>query len=73
MIRLVDQTRLPNELIFLKTRDLRQVWTAPAHVKVYASAFDVTPARLITAIICERGILKPPFGKTIKKAVGCRL
>jgi len=44
--------------------------TAPEHVKVYAPAFDVTPARLITAIICERGILKPPFGKTIEKAVG---
>ncbi|MFH1478091.1 MAG: S-methyl-5-thioribose-1-phosphate isomerase [Verrucomicrobiota bacterium] len=44
--------------------------TAPEHVKVYAPAFDVTPARLITAIICERGVLKPPFGKTIKKAVG---
>lgn len=44
--------------------------TAPEHVKVYAPAFDVTPARLITAIICERGILKPPFGKAIKKIVG---
>jgi len=28
MIRLVDQTRLPGELIFMETRDLRQVWTA---------------------------------------------
>ncbi len=44
--------------------------TAPDHVKVYAPAFDVTPARLITAIICERGILKPPFGKAIRKAAG---
>ena len=47
--------------------------TAPEQVKVYAPAFDVTPARLITAIICERGILKPPFGKAIEKAVGCGL
>ena len=28
MIRLVDQTRLPGELILMETRDLRQVWTA---------------------------------------------
>ncbi|MBU0714261.1 MAG: S-methyl-5-thioribose-1-phosphate isomerase [Verrucomicrobia bacterium] len=47
--------------------------TAPEHAKVYAPAFDVTPARLITAIICERGILKPPFGKAIKTTVGRRL
>ena len=27
-IRLVDQTRLPNELVYLETCDLREVWTA---------------------------------------------
>ncbi|MBI2438137.1 MAG: S-methyl-5-thioribose-1-phosphate isomerase [Lentisphaerae bacterium] len=43
--------------------------TAPEDVQVYAPAFDVTPARLITAIICERGILKPPFMKAIRKAL----
>ena len=37
--------------------------TAPQGVKVYSPAFDVTPARLITAIVCERGILRPPFGR----------
>lgn len=41
--------------------------TAPEHVKVYAPAFDVTPARLITAIICEKGILTPPFNQSLKK------
>ncbi len=30
-------------------------------------AFDVTPARLISAIITERGVLRPPFGPAIKK------
>ncbi|MCX6995561.1 MAG: S-methyl-5-thioribose-1-phosphate isomerase, partial [Kiritimatiellaeota bacterium] len=43
--------------------------TAPAGVKVYAPAFDVTPARLITAIVCERGILRPPFGRALRRAV----
>jgi methylthioribose-1-phosphate isomerase len=33
--------------------------TAPRGVKVYSPAFDVTPARLITAIICENGIVRP--------------
>jgi methylthioribose-1-phosphate isomerase len=34
---------------------------APRGVKVYAPAFDVTPAALVSAIITERGILRPPF------------
>jgi methylthioribose-1-phosphate isomerase len=33
--------------------------TAPDGIRVYNPAFDVTPARLITAIICERGIIQP--------------
>lgn len=32
---------------------------APEGVGVYNPAFDVTPARLIHAIICERGIIQP--------------
>jgi methylthioribose-1-phosphate isomerase len=39
--------------------------TAPEHVKVYSPAFDVTPADLITAIVCEKGIAKPPFEKSL--------
>jgi methylthioribose-1-phosphate isomerase len=33
--------------------------TAPEGVNVYNPAFDVTPARLIRAIITERGVIKP--------------
>lgn len=33
---------------------------APAKVKVYNPAFDVTPHRLVTAIVTEKGIFKPP-------------
>ena len=29
-------------------------------------AFDVTPAAAITAIICEKGIISPPCGKTVR-------
>ena len=35
--------------------------TAPEGIKVYAPAFDVTPAYLITAIICEHGIARPDY------------
>ncbi len=32
---------------------------APEGVAVYNPAFDVTPASLITAIVCERGVIRP--------------
>jgi len=41
--------------------------TAPSNIKVYNPAFDVTPAKYITGIITERGIIHPPFEENIKK------
>jgi methylthioribose-1-phosphate isomerase len=35
--------------------------TAPSGTPVYNPAFDVTPASLISAIITERGIFRPPY------------
>jgi methylthioribose-1-phosphate isomerase len=32
-------------------------------------AFDVTPAELVTAIVTEAGVLKPPYGEAIANAV----
>ncbi len=39
---------------------------APEGVAVRHPAFDVTPARLITAIITERGVLRPPYTEAIR-------
>jgi methylthioribose-1-phosphate isomerase len=39
------------------------------HVAVYNPAFDVTPHGLITAIITDKGIIRPPFRKNIAKAI----
>ena len=41
--------------------------TAPKGVKVYNPAFDVTDASLITGIITERGIIRPPYMKNVRK------
>jgi len=41
--------------------------TAPEGVRVYNPAFDVTPAELVTAIITERGVVRPPYGETIPR------
>jgi len=49
----------------IEQRDAREIThgfgrqTAPEGVKVYNPAFDVTPAELIAAIICERGVIRP--------------
>jgi methylthioribose-1-phosphate isomerase len=46
--------------------------TAPAGVGVYNPAFDVTPARLITGIITERGVIEPVSRETIAQMIGER-
>ncbi len=40
--------------------------TAPKGVKVYSPAFDVTPASMVTAIITEKGVARPPFTESLK-------
>ncbi|SDX20368.1 S-methyl-5-thioribose-1-phosphate isomerase [Paenibacillus sp. CF384] len=41
--------------------------TAPVGVKVYNPAFDITPNDYVTAIITEKGIVKPPYNVNLKK------
>jgi methylthioribose-1-phosphate isomerase len=38
---------------------------APAGVMVRNPAFDVTPHRYVTAIVCERGIARPPYERSL--------
>ena len=40
---------------------------APAGTPVFNPAFDVTPAELITAIVTEHGVLRPPFGEALAR------
>ena len=43
------------------------VLVAPAGMTVANPAFDVTPARYVTAIITEHGIAYPPFGESLAR------
>ena len=43
--------------------------TAPEGVKTYSPAFDVTPAELITAIITDRGIVRPVNEQNVRKTL----
>ena len=60
----------------IEQRDAREIThgfgrqTAPDGVKVYNPAFDVTPAELIAAIICERGVIRPVTREAIAEMVG---
>jgi methylthioribose-1-phosphate isomerase len=40
---------------------------APEGIRVRNPAFDVTPAGLITGIICENGVISPPSQESIRK------
>jgi len=42
------------------------------NVPVYNPAFDITPPELVTAIITEKGILTPPYTKSIKEVIGSK-
>jgi methylthioribose-1-phosphate isomerase len=59
----------------IEQRDPREIThgfgraTAPDGIGVYNPAFDVTPARLIKAIICERGVIEPVSQETIHAVV----
>lgn len=42
-------------------------YSAPVDSKVYNPAFDVTPHENVTAIITEKGIIRPPFAESLQK------
>jgi methylthioribose-1-phosphate isomerase len=46
-----------------------KVLVTPKNMKVRNFAFDVTPHKLITAIVSDKGIVYPPFTSNIKKLI----
>ncbi len=71
----IDLTLSEGSLIFIEERDPDEVLAiqfhgervAPEGAKARNPAFDVTPNRLITAIVTENGIVKPPFDVNLSK------
>lgn len=53
-----------------EVKEIGGVKIAPSEVKVFNPAFDVTPAELISAIITEMGVIRPPFKESLLKAFG---
>lgn len=56
------EQRSPDEVTHFGRRK-----TAPNEIDVYNPAFDLTPHSLITAIITEKGIIKPDYSKNLRK------
>jgi methylthioribose-1-phosphate isomerase len=58
------------------TREVTHVGTAqltPAGAAIRNPAFDVTPARYITAIVTEKGVCRPDFRETLPRLFGREL
>jgi len=61
------EQRKPDEVRII----LGKLRIAPAKMKVFNPAFDVTPNELITAIVSDKGIIKAPYTKNIKNILSC--
>lgn len=67
----IDLETPSGEAIVIEERDAREVThgfgrqTAPEGVAVYNPAFDVTPSALVTAIVTEQGVVRPPYAEAL--------
>ena len=74
-ISTIDLNIKHGDKIPIEERDIREVThikdtpIAPKNIKVKNPAFDVTPNRLITAIITEKGVARKSFEKSLKRMV----
>jgi methylthioribose-1-phosphate isomerase len=73
----IDMSLAHGDLIPIEERDPAEVLglhfqgeqVAPDGATARNIAFDVTPARLVTAIVTENGVVYPPFETNLRKAV----
>lgn len=72
----IDLATAQGAEIVIEERDPVEVTTmagqsiAPADVHVFNPAFDITPARLVTAMVTDRGVVRPPFGDNLAATFG---
>ncbi len=68
----IDLSLASGDLIPIEERNPEEVTSigeillAPEGVNVANPAFDVTPARYVTAIITDRGVVYPPYGESLR-------
>src|SRR6202142_2758620 len=75
-ISTVDLATADGSKIPIEQRDAREVThiagkqMTPDGVEIENPAFDVTPAKYVTAIVTERGIARAPYGESLGKLAG---
>jgi len=62
--RIPIEERSPREVSHINNRQI-----VPSGIKLANPAFDVTPHELVTAIITERGVARPPYWRTLPPLV----
>jgi methylthioribose-1-phosphate isomerase len=71
-----DLTLASGDLIPIEERASEEITmgfgkrTAPEGVKTFSPAFDVTPGELVTAIVCEKGVIAPPYPAALRRLQG---
>jgi methylthioribose-1-phosphate isomerase len=69
----VDLDTPSGESVVIEDRDPREVTEplgvpfAPEGTPAFNPAFDVTPAELVTAIVTDRGVVRPPFLSNLER------
>jgi methylthioribose-1-phosphate isomerase len=69
----IDMTLATGDLIPIEERAAEEVThgfgtqTAPTNVEVFNPAFDVTTADLVTALITENGVVRPPYTESLAR------
>ncbi|MHB0877998.1 MAG: S-methyl-5-thioribose-1-phosphate isomerase [Anaerolineae bacterium] len=58
------EERSPDEVLYVGCERI-----APEGVQAANPAFDVTPARYISGIVTEVGVLRPPYAESLRRAV----
>ncbi len=72
----IDMALTDGSQIVIEERDHEEVrriggiMTAPVGIPVFNPAFDVTTARLISAIITDKGVVSAPYQEELKKITG---
>jgi methylthioribose-1-phosphate isomerase len=72
----VDMKMASGAAIPIEERDPAEVThfrgqpVAPAGVRAAHPAFDVTPARYVTALVTDRGLVYPPFAESLRALLG---
>jgi len=69
----IDKRIKNGDMIPVEHRDSKEIShfksrrVGPKGVKTLNPAFDITPAKYVTAIITEKGIIRPPYISAVKK------